>query len=224
MPKRTPITVYETEFKTKKSLREHIRKILYSYPDGQILNTVDFTFMLALLERHEDPKRKIGCGVDFMYVKRNPVFKNMGFWLARTDGTETDFSFEICLKHETKLQKFKSACRTTISDDIISFRDRFFSQSETPTCEVTGDQLHKWDSHVDHVPPMTFDNIVKEFVMDLGIDVEKVELLTAEDGRVRNELADGMLRDQFRLYHLGVADLRVISPLANLSIVKRQAD
>jgi hypothetical protein len=223
MPKRTPITVNEAEFKTKKSLREHIRKILYSYSDGQILNTVDFTFMLALLERHEDPKRKIGCGVDFMYVKKNPVFKNMGFWLARTDGTETDFSFEICLKHETKLQKFKSSCRSAVSDDIISFRDEFFSKHETPICEVTGEPINKWNSHVDHAPPMTFDNIVKEFVMEFGIDVEKVPLLTAEDGRVRNELADEFLRNQFRLYHLGVAELRVISKLANLSIVKRQA-
>jgi hypothetical protein len=56
-------------FKTKKALREHIHKIRDRYIDGQHLNEADFEFMLYfLLNLHEEPEIKRGCGV---YVCQN---------------------------------------------------------------------------------------------------------------------------------------------------------
>ena len=222
MATRQSITINKITFNTKTALRKKIREIRDRYKDNERLNQEDFNFMVDLLQRHEDPARKIGCGVAYMYVKTNPVFKkNRGFWLVRSDGSETDFSFEICLKHESKLQKFKSACRTAVSDEIINFRDNFFDTEGWPTCEITGDLISKNDSHVDHTPPMTFDRIVNDFIKETNIDVETIGLLTAEDNRVRNEIENVNLRNRFINYHNTHAVLRVVSRFANLSIIKK---
>jgi hypothetical protein len=160
-----------------------------------------------------------------MYVKTNEVFKlNRGFWLVRDDGSETDFSFEICLKHETKLQKFKNACRTSIADIVMTYKKDFFDRVGEPSmCLVTGEQMTlRGNSHVDHAPPNTFNKIVQDFISLKGLDVNDIELLTAEDGRVRNEMLDKTLEGEFVDFHNKMATLRVISKSANLSIVKRQ--
>lgn len=85
-----PITINNLYFKTKKALDGYIRKMRDSYFDRQSLGESDFNFMLSLLDRHERPDAKIGCGIVSMYVKTNPVYKNnRGFWLVRVDGSET---------------------------------------------------------------------------------------------------------------------------------------
>ncbi|MDP8212335.1 MAG: DCL family protein [Candidatus Zapsychrus exili] len=221
MGKRQSITVNGVKFDTKSALRKYIRCILYKYPDRGILDDNDFCFMLSILDRHEDPSSKIGCGVQSMEVRVNPVFKNMGFWLIRVDESETDFSFEICLKHQTKLHKFKGACRSAIADDIISFKNDFFFNNNSPVCQLTGGAINKSNSHVDHSPPNTFNDIFNNFITEYGIDPDRVELLTSEDGRVRNEIADLSMRLKFVKFHNNMANLRCISAFANLSIVKR---
>jgi hypothetical protein len=225
--KRKPIIVNGHPFKTKKALREYIRKIRDSYIDRQHLNEADFEFMLDLLNRHERPEIKIGCGVKYIYVKTNEVFKhNREFWLVRIDGSETDFSFEICLKHKTKLQKFKNACRTSVADIVMDFKKDFFdSIGEPSVCPLTGGEMaFRKNSHVDHAPPETFDKIVQDFISLNGLDVNEIELLTAEDGRIRNEMVDKTLEQQFIKFHNERAKLRVISKLANLSLVKRDTN
>jgi hypothetical protein len=223
MSSKNPIWINGERFNTKTDLRNRIRALRDKYEDNVPLENDDFDFMLDLLRRHEEPDRKIGCGVWFMYVKANPVFKsNRGFWLVRHDGSETDFSFEICLKHETKMQKFKSACRTAIADDILKFRNDFFVNNKNPYCELTGQSLEKHNCHVDHKPPMTFDEIVTRFIKAKKVDVDTVKLLTAEDGRIRNELADQVLKESFIVFHRWYANLRVISRWGNLSISKKQ--
>lgn len=227
MAKREPIIVNGQSFKTKKVLREYIRKIRDSYLDGQCLNEDDFEFMLDLLNRHEEPEIKIGVGVAYMYVKTNEVFKrNREFWLVRIDGSETDFSFEICLKHETKLQKFKNACRTSVADIVMDFKKDFFDRVGEPSiCPVTGEAMTlRRNSHVDHAHPNTFDKIVQDFISLNGLDVNQIELLTAEDGRVRNEMADKTLEQQFIEFHNRRAKLRVVSKFANLSLAKRHTN
>lgn len=221
--KQKPIYVNGEKFNTKTALRNRIRELRDRYADNVPLTKDDLEFMLDLLKRHEDPDRKIGCGVWYMYVKANPIFKNnRGFWLVRHDGSETDFSFEICLKQETKLHKFKNACRTAIANDILQYRNLFFMEHENPFCELTGELLTKHVCHVDHKPPMTFDRIVEEFIATKKIDVESVNILSGEDGRIRNELADETLKNSFVAFHRCHAELRVISKFGNLSLVKQQ--
>lgn len=227
MAKREPIVVNGQLFKTKEQLREHIRGIRDGYIDGRYLNEDNFEFMLDLLNRHEAAEIKIGCGVASMYVKTNEVFKrNREFWLVRLDGSEADFSFEICLKHETKLQKFKNACRTAVADIVVNFKRDFFDRVGEPAiCPVTGEQMTlRHNSHVDHTLPETFDKIVQDFNDLHNLVVDDVDLLTAEDGRVRNEMADKHLEATFIQFHNQKANLRVISKRANLSSATKLVD
>lgn len=224
---REPYTVNGLSFKTKQELREHIRSIRDCYGDGVIIADEHFDFMLDLLNRHESADIKIGCGVAYMYVKTNEVFKrNREFWLVRTDGSETDFSYEICLKHETKLQKFKSACRTAVAPYVMEFKIRFFTAADgVAICPITSERMTLRDNaHVDHEPPNTFDKIVSDFIQIRGLDVEEIDLITAEDGRVRNEIASKVIEADFIRFHNEQANLRVVSKRANLSIVKKAND
>lgn len=221
---RRPYVVNGKTFKTKAKLRDYIRKIRDRYLEKQRLGEGDFAFMLDLLQRHEKPDIKIGCGVSHMYVKTNSVFRrNREFWLVRVDGSETDFSFESCLTHKTKLQKFKEACRTAISSTIQSFKKDFFDCADVSLfCPITGELMTlSGNSHVDHAPPNTFDKIIRDFIRIKDIDVNRVGLLEEEDGRVRYEIEDKCLERDFIDFHNTRADLRVISKLANLSVVKQ---
>lgn len=218
------ITINNHFFKTKKSLDEYTRKLRDSYSNGQPLNDSDFDFMLNLLDRHEQSDIKIGCGVVSMYVKTNSVYKNSReFWLVRVDGSETDFSFKQCLKNETKLQKFKKACRVAVSSIVIDFKKDFFARfGESSTCPITGETMtSRHNSHVDHSYPNSFNQIIQDFIEAKALDVDKIELLTSRDGRIGSKMMDKTLEQQFVEFHNQRAKLRIISKLANLSQPKR---
>lgn len=217
-------TVGDCSFGTLDEIRRKVRSIRDKYKDGIFIDDGDLKFMRDLLNRHERSHQKIGCGIAAMYVKKNTVFKNnRGFYLVRMDGTETDFSYEMCLrnKSESRLQKFKSACREAVTDTIINFKRGCFADSKIKTCPITGESITPDNSHVDHEPPMTFDEIVRRFIDDNQIDIERVELSgIGEDGSIRNRIKNEILRDMFIAYHNQRALLRIVSPQANLSIIK----
>lgn len=223
MGKRKPYVVAGITFRTQRDLREHIQEILYANPPGQHLDPHDFKFMRALLERHQGAVQKIGCGIAALYVRKNPIYGNLGFWLIRTDGTETDFSFVKCLRHRTKLQQFKAACRAAVADTVIQFKLEYFAQfkGEVARCPLAGGVMTIKTSHVDHAPPMTFDRIVIQFIDDRNLDMQETGVAgIGVDGAVRKEIADEQLREDFILYHNRLATLRVISARANLSLVR----
>ena len=93
-----------------------------------------------------------------------------------------------------------------------------FSFPLSPILSVFADLLRRYQC------PNTFNKIVQDFISLKGLDVNDIELLTAEDGRVRNEMVDKRLEGEFVDFHNKMATLRVISKSANLSIVKRQSN
>jgi len=208
-------------FGTKKALLEYIRALRDRYADFQPLNAADFAFMLALLQNHESAEIKIGCGVAGMYIRRDP-YGSRCFWLRRVDGTQTDFSFHLCLRPQSKLDEFKAACRQIVALEIIQFKRQFFADNHGDyRCPFTGELLQPGaEAHVDHAPPNTFDAIFKGFVAAHGIDIDAVEFVGSTDGRIGSELVDKQLAQDFLDYHNARAELRVISKTANLSLVK----
>lgn len=222
--KRRTMKVYGEIFKTKKALRERIRGIRHKYADNERLNDADFGFMLDLLNNHEHRAEKIGRGVESMTVRTNPVYKiNRGFWLTRTDGTSTDFSYEMCLRSTTKLQAFSAACRGVVADTVKTFKLDFFKRQREPTqCPITGELMTlRGNSHADHAPPMTFARIVNDFIISHGVDVNAPGLLMHRDGQTVDEFTDNDIAQRFLDYHNQIATLRVISKQANLSIARR---
>ena len=212
------------EFKTLQSLRKRVRAIRDSYSDDVNLSADDFAFMCDLLKRHESADIKSGCGIREIFVRQEPIHHTRGFWLRRIDGSETDFSFEMCLRNkpEPRIIKFKAACRTAIKFEVIRFKEKFFAQQHSAKCQITGETITKQTAHVDHAPPWTFDQIVMAFINEKHIDVDMVKINgIQQDCMLENSITDKQLERQFIEYHNQRANLRVISGFANLSIVKR---
>ena len=220
---RKPIIVNDQQFTSKKSLREYIRAIRDRYEDFVPLSSDDFQFMLALLDRHQNADIKIGCGVANMYVKTTPPYYTRAFWLRRIDGTETDFSFEMCLRAETHSQKVKAALRFIVAQDIIRFKDNFFAQSgRVVTCPITSEKMTYYDNcHIDHAPPNTFQKIVEDFLTTEGLSLDEIELIPGGDGKTVDTIVDNLLIARFITFHNERATLRAVSKRANLSVVKQ---
>lgn len=209
-------------FKTKGDLQNRVRRILWTYLEGQDLPIDDFEFMLDLLTNHPRADIKIGPGVARIFVKQNPVYKTRGFYAERVDGTQTDFSYLECISPASKRKKVFMALRVLIEPFTMEFKQRFFDAvGGAATCDFTGEEIHFIGSHVDHVPPNTFDVLANGFIDHYNINLAQVELKDElADNRIQNELADEWLATLWVQWHNERAKLRVISKRANLSLVK----
>ena len=211
-------------FPTKVALQKRIRKVRDSYPDYKALSSDDFEFMLEVLSGHPSYETKYGAGVESMYVRTNPVYKNnRGFWLRRVDGTETDFSFVECLTPTPQIKKFALALRVAIEPYTMTFKSDFFANQTGPYfCPYTGEPLEFIGSHVDHKAPHTFQKLVQDFIKTYAIDLETVEIAgDYEDNVYQNTLVDEELNRLWIEFHNDRAELQIVSQRANLSHLKK---
>lgn len=224
MAKRMAIQVGGETFGTKDALRERIRAIVTAYKDEQALSADDLEFMLAVLDRHPQAETKIGCGVRSMVVRTNPVYRNnRGFYLYRTDGTGTDWSWTECLNPTPHAKKVIRALRVLVEPQTLAFKREFFSTT-AGLCEATGEQLSFVGSHVDHVPPLTFENLVAGFLTEYALDINTLPLRDElSDNKYVDVLDDDLIAIRWVEYHRQHAILRVVSQYANLSISKLEA-
>lgn len=210
-------------FRTKEEANAYIQRILYRYSDGQELDEDDLAFMIEVLQHHPRADEKIGAGIRGIRVQKEAQWGTMQFAVIRTDRSSTDFSFKKCLYPVSKLQVFKKACRDLVANRIKQFRYGQFSRSESGTlvCPITGEAMTRLGSHVDHIPPQTFDALVDQFIAEQNLDVEAVEITGLADGEMRKGFADASLAQRWLRFHQKHARLRVVSAFANLSNVKR---
>jgi hypothetical protein len=177
----------------------------------------DDEFLRDLLALHPDAATKVGVGVERFEVRRN--FGNTdGFWIVRTDGSETDFSFPKCLYGSSKEAQVRSAMRCTIIDQIQHARDRAFGSSLTITCEVTREQITRETCHMDHNDP-PFIEIADAFAAEHG-GYEAIETVAA-DGEIGRRFVEDALAEEWSRFHAERAKLRPVSKKANLSILRR---
>lgn len=225
MSKRQSYVIQGETFATKSALQDRIKYILYHWPHGGRLPVGDFDFMMEVLAMHPDAEQKIGVGVDRMEVRRNPVYTNTrGFWVIRTDGSETDFSYLECLKETPHAKRFLNACRVAIEPETMAFKNKFFGElhGEVARCPYTGEVLSFVGSHVDHKAPATFQALVDGFIAANHIDVSLVKINgKAVDGNFQDTFDDPALLRNWLEYHSGHAVLQVVSRTANLSILRR---
>jgi hypothetical protein len=225
MAKRQTYTINEVTFNTKKELEEYIKKILHGFPLDEKLPDSDTEFLISLLQRHPEVESKMGSGVVYITIQNDSRYgTTKHFQLHRADNSTTDFSYIQCIKPSTNLQKFKQAARNAIKESIVIFRDDYFNQHvENAICELTHQPITKNRCHVDHIPPLTFEKIVNDYINDRGINIDIIEFIGAkEDNAISNEFIDESLKEDFQKYHDSVAKLRVLSAWGNLSISKKK--
>ena len=205
------------KFRSKKEAGEWFGEILRSNPAGAQCKPHGMQDMVELIKRHPNADEKIGCGIERFEIRENPVFKNQkSFYLVRKDGTETDFSFRVCVsgKSGSVWSRFCSAARHAIRDQIIVFKTSQFLGVDEVKCSITG-EIVEWNScHVDHV--ITFDEILRKFVSEKQIEVCEQLLSKSSDGDILDSIASDELKQDWQSFHKNNAVLRITTVDANL--------
>lgn len=213
-----PFNLGRFQFPSKKAAQATIQSILRSSQIGQKITGDSHEMLYALLQNHPHAMIKIGCGTSYFQVWPNPEFPNTrSFYVIRTDGSRTDFSYLECFRPTSPRRKFAMACRQLVVDQIATFKRDFFIQTGGQACcEVTGEIIFFTNSHVDHVYPITFERLLNNFILDYGVNLDLVEFegQTADNSYI-DRLADKALADAWIRWHKTYARLRVISARAN---------
>lgn len=224
VPVRQPITLGGKVFDNKTQVAEYIKGVLKDSPVGPITGET-LAVVTELFSFHPEADTKIGAGITKIEIRINQNYSNTarGFWIVRTDGTETDISYKKCLEGERAYRnQFLHACRFAIKEHVNAFKAEFFRVAVRPTCALTGDSITPENSHVDHIPPYTFSRIVEAFVVLNGLNIDAPGLcLSGFDGLLIPTFTDPLLRDKFVQFHNNLASLRVISAAANTGLVQQ---
>lgn len=213
------LTIGAHTFASKTAATKFYRGILQSYRPGQRLSEADAQAILDLLQRHPEGTDKIGCGVDYVFVKRDK-FGGQCFNLARSDGSRTDFSYLVAVNGKAPPAK-TSVCqglRRAIRDQIFAALDRTFANADANgrvMCDLTGEDLTRGEGHVDHKPPHIFDLLAHTFICVInGLDWDDVPLKWSSGDSP--EIDDTQLVAAWRAYHADYAELQFIRGYYNL--------
>jgi hypothetical protein len=217
-----PLTIATRTFGSQKEATEFFRAMLRSYKPGDRVNDTDALHLAALLERHTEYTKKVGCGLDHFSV----VMTEHGtpcFTLVRNDGTGTEFSYPHCITQRppSRKQEVSSALRWLVRFDLFKKRDEYFAEFADADgcvpCAETGERITKAEAHMDHRAPMTFEVIVITFLAGKGMAYENVPITEGSDNQTTAEITDPAIGEEFRRYHAKVALLDLVRNKVNLA-------
>jgi hypothetical protein len=211
---RTPVSLGPLRFPTKRDAELHIRDILRTRRG--VLVGEDDAVVRDLAARHPDAASKIGTGIASVRVE---VFEHGRpcFWIVRTDGSTTDFSYRRALSPPTRRNDVMAAMRGLVSDQIEAFAA---SRPVGAVCPYTGIPLPPGTGEVHH-RTTAFVHMVEDFLRSEGRTVDGTALRSA-DGAAGRTLADRGLALRWRDYHAEHADLVLVHPGANRAMPPRR--
>jgi len=216
-----PVELETQTFPNQKQAREYFQGILYRYEIGIVIPDPDHSDLAALLVRHPEASQKIGAGISYFTVM-NAAQGTQCFCLHRADGTSTDFSMGSCItgKGPTRFQEVSQAFRAIVSPDIHSQRDTLFANHGSDgaiECAVSGKLITREQGHMDHRPPLTFQVIVRTFLVANNLRVNDVQLSESSDNQFTTTLEAPEIAEKFREYHSSVATLDFVAKSINLA-------
>lgn len=97
MSRSKPLTIGEKSFETQGAANLYIKELLNRQPLKVILPEPQHSFLFALLSRHPRAMEKIGPGIKHFTVE-HAAYGTRCFYLARVDGSDTDFSYLKCVR------------------------------------------------------------------------------------------------------------------------------
>lgn len=187
-------------FTSKEAIRKFVSVILHSHRPGDKLHGDEAQIISQLLTWHPDADQKMGIGIDYIFIGKDD-FNGPCFWVKRLDGTQTDFSFRICIYGDpSKYQQFCSACRAAVEDQTSKYYQPGFDTHHTGT---------------------SFAKIVAEFVEFNHLDVENIQLQEG-DGMMTRRFVDNNLASLFQLHHHQCAQLESIPRDMHKEITRAQ--
>lgn len=204
----------------KKQKIEKCREILnLKYKVNQVIsNPLDEEFLLSIFEGHNEWDIKKGVGIKSISIAKN-IFNNC-FQVNRIDGSFTDISFMNSITNRSKVYEIKKACRNSIRDYIVKFRNEnvVFGVS---TCPFTREILTLQNTHIDHYD-LAFDKMFNLWVLNYDIEFLYSKINETKDNSVITYFIDNQIINEFREFHHKNSKLRPVSKIANLSILKLQ--
>ena len=209
------IQIGELIFASKAEATEHFRQILYSYELGDVVNEADARELSWLLERHPTFEQKCGVGILSFVITQAP-YNSRGFKILRTDWTDTDFSYRKCINTPPRaLQAVIKALRIEVQQDILQAKRHYFELNGDALgrvpCKETGTLVTIDEADADHAPPFSFDVLAKTFLSARKIIPSEAMLTPPADNQFGRQLIDRTLAADWREYHHGHADMRIVA-------------
>lgn len=200
---------------TKKSAQDFCRTVLHAYPLGAtVTDSQNHRFLLDVLERHGNAEGKIGCGVASFQIEPDK-FGHRCFWLTRTDGTRTYFSYLWCFKTSPdNTQRARFAFRSEIQDQIIAFKTSAFAGRETVASAISGQLLTWKEANVDHTPPL---HVLRDVFLDRArTRLEDISVQPWREGEHRYLFVNRDFAQAWASFHSTYATLRIVSVEENV--------
>ena len=196
---------FDKSFKTKKEVRDFFSSMLWRYNPGDVINANDCNYLLDLIKNHDDFKNRLKGEIDNFFISKDG-FGSQNFNIRFIDKRTESFSYINCVSPKNHLAKFTSACRNSVSKDIISLKNKFFLGHENKISQVSNRIINYENSEVDHVNP-TFNHIRDSFISLWNIDIEKVEYMKNVKS---NWFKDKTLENRFIKYHRATAYFLIV--------------
>ena len=213
------ISLGGVEYKSKSDVFDECRRIrgdFTSLNPRAITHAQDVLFLHDLVAMHPEASEKIGSGIASFRVASDGRL-GVCFWIDRSDGTSTDFSFNRCLS-PSPWRLFSDAARTAVQPQIDSVRSGIvFGKS---VCAVSGELLQPGSTHVDHSYPMTFSALLLSWISVRNLNWQSVEV-SREDGQTVRRFVDSMVESDWSRFHLNRATLRTVTAKQNLSHLRK---
>ena len=202
----------------KTKARNRCREIIAATKNGELVTGDDAEFLLWLLDRHPRAAEKIGCGVAGFTVQ-DAGMGTRCFVVHRVNGSSTDFSFYSCITAPDSTVLVRKAMRRAVADQVTEYKQA--SAARGPLiCAITG-QVLSWDNaHVDHAPPI-FVALADDWAKQVG-GYLAIRLTLAADNQLGRTLTPGDA-DEWADFHRANAHLRIVSRLANLSLLRKRS-
>lgn len=210
---------------TRDAALQHFRTLRDNYElETPIDDPNDHDDLCALLERFDNENSsgpsKVGCGISHFITRENYANggKTVGFWVVRSDLSETDFSFvkSVSLPPANPNAEFVDACRESIYEMLAAAKDAHFTAysdlSGRVPCEVTGELLTNFEARLDYAPT-GFRDIVWGFRVTQGWEtaVPRGIVTVGADAQTITTFVDIEVMGLFRAFHSQNASLRIVA-------------
>jgi hypothetical protein len=204
-------------------LRVAVQKILRGHQLWDVLTGDEDIFIRDLIALHPATEDKIGCGIDHIEIRPDPDYGTTRcFYVVRTDGLSTDVSYKKCINGEKQRQLLRPAFRNAIRPQVVQFKQAQFAIGPQ-RCPYTKELLIFDTCHVDHLPPMTFETLVTEWLKLNSLKEADVQITEREDNISTRFMTNANQIASWTAYHQQHARLRVLSRRGNLSNSKIEA-
>lgn len=208
----------ELSFKTKKACEEHVRTVINDIGHGCIeSNHPQWDFFNILINNHPEKEFKIGEGVAYFWIQKNPIGNGLATMIKRTDGSIADFSWRYCceFKPRTIIEDVTKAMRHSISPEIKKFKQTFDHKFKCAMCNHSGTKSQ--DFHADHVYP--FSRIKDEFLLQEKENATPIpdRVASMNIGATQFHKEDNAFEKRWMDFHNKRSQLQILCASCNLN-------